>query len=196
MYDYLKGKVARKAPSELVLDVQGIGFLITVTSRTLEQLPDVGSEGQVFVHMHQVENEAPRLYGFSASLDRQVFRLVIGVSKIGPAAAMSLLTSFDASDIVFFIAEEHVDQLTQAKGIGKKTAERMVLELKENFAKLAHATLPKRSAALVPQLEADLLKLLVGMGFTARDAQEKARKTVQANPDADLETLIRAAFEN
>lgn len=196
MFDYLQGTVERLGASEVVLDVHGVGYLVHGTPRLLGGLPTAGESTRLYVHMHQLENEAPRLFGFANHLERQVFRLLIGVSKIGPAVALALLARFEAVDVVSIVAEDRAAELTQAKGVGKKTAERIVLELQDKFLQLSKEALPAaKSGAPLSSLESDLLRVLLGLDFNPRDARARARQLVESHPGEDLESLLRHAFE-
>lgn len=195
MFEYLAGKLVEKAPSHVVIDVGGVGYFVHCCERIARSWKALDSPIKAYIHAHHVEGEVPRLYGFAESFERRIFRLLIGISKVGPMAAMGLLATFRAEEIVSIVVRGDGAQLTRAKGIGKKTADRLVLELRESFQKLAQEA--GVASKLVPgtPIADDLLHVLIGLGFQRKDSEAIVAELVPAHPDADLETLLRLAMQ-
>jgi Holliday junction DNA helicase RuvA len=195
VFEYFEGRLAEKTPSHVVIDVGGVGYFVHTCERIARALPQTGERAKLWVHPHHVEGEVPRLYGFAETFERRVFRLLIGISKVGPTAAMGLLASFRAEEIVTAVVRGEGALLTRAKGVGKKTADRLVLELRESFQKIAHEAGVGSKLAPGTPLSEDLLHVLLGLGFQRKDAEVVVAELVSANPGADLETLLRLAMQ-
>lgn len=196
MYDYLAGTLVEKTPSHVVIDVGGVGFFLHTPGRLADELPPTGEAAKLWVHPHHVEGEFGRLYAFERPFDRRVFRLLIGISKVGPTAALALLTAFRSEEIASAIVRGDGALLTRAKGIGRKTADRLVLELREAFEKLAsNAGLPNTPPTPAGRMAQDLLHVLIGLGYGRKEAETLVDDVVPKHPDADLETLIRYAIQ-
>lgn len=195
MLEYLHGQIAEKTPSHVVIDVGGVGYFVHTCERIARALPKAGERAKLWLHPHHVEGEVPRLYGFAETFERRVFRLLIGISKVGPAAAMGLLATFRAEEIVSAVVRGESAVLTRAKGIGRKTADRLVLELRESFEKIAHEAGVGSKLAPGTKLADDLLHVLLSLGFVRKDAEEVVAELMAAHPDADLETLLRLAMQ-
>jgi Holliday junction DNA helicase RuvA len=167
MISFLRGRVLSKAANYLILDVHDVGFQIFAGENFLNDLR-VGSETEIFTH-HQVREEASDLYGFKTLEDLELFELLLTVSGIGPKSALGVLTMASPADIKEAIIRGDANLLTKVSGIGKKTAERLVLELKSKVIRAGGATLTANSAALTGSDEIDALMTL---GYSLSEARE------------------------
>jgi Holliday junction DNA helicase RuvA len=192
MYDFLRGTVRTKLPTEVVLEAGGVGYKLAVPVSTSAALPPAGQEVMLLVHMHQRQDDAPRLFGFGSVDERRMFLLLLKVSGVGPAMGVQILSGATIPELVAAIREGDTKSLQRFKGIGKRLSERIVVELREAIDDLATADAPA-GAADTPM--ADAQSALVSLGYSAHEAEkavDRARKAVGA--DAGLEALIKAAL--
>ncbi len=191
MYDYLEGKLAARGPARLVLDVHGIGFELSVplTSSFSEREPL-----RVFVHQVVREDEH-RLYGFPDAGTRDLFRLLLTVRGVGPAAALGLLSGLPAAELVAAIRGSDVRKLTTIKGIGKKTAEQLLLDLREKILSFsAGSKAGSVGRTLTDQGAEDAVAALLGIGFSEKEARKAVERAVAEVGGADVELLVRTAL--
>lgn len=195
MIGFLRGRVIEKQPNRVLVDVQGVGYDVHVPLSTYYQIGEAGAEVSLRVHTH-VREEALQLFGFATDLERQLFERLIGVSGIGPKLAVSLLSGMDARDLLGCVQRGDVARLTGIPGIGKKTAERIVLELKDRVAQLGAPPPDAPGSAPAPEdrLRDDLHSALQNLGYH-RPLVEKAVEAVLA-PDASptFEQALKAAL--
>ncbi len=193
MIAFLRGTVAEAMPQCLVLDVNGVGYEVQVPLSTFDQINPM--EGQVVTlktHLHIREN-AQVLYGFATDAERDIFRLLIErVSGIGPATAISILSGLNVSSFKAAVAAGDVQAIARAKGVGKKTAERIVLELKDKVG-LA-ATWEAQQQGTTSPSAADAELALVALGFKQVEARKALKTLLKDNPQADTDELIRGAL--
>lgn len=167
MIAFLRGKLASKAYDYVVLDVSGVGFKIMLSGQSVSRLPEIGTEIQLLTKMIVKEDDVA-LYGFQNATEQNVFERLISVSGIGPKAALSILSSYSAEEVIEIIASQDSVRMQKAPGIGKKTASRIILELKDVFAQvggdLSSQTPSVSTSALQGAREA-----LLSMGFTSTE---------------------------
>jgi len=193
MIERLRGVVVAKAADGVVIDVGGVGFRLETSAVTLRDVPAVGTEMTVFTHLN-VREDALQLYGFSSEEERELFRLFIGVSKIGPKLALAALSCRRASDLKRALALGDVALFASVPGIGKKTAERLILELREKV-----GTIPGWPAAAAGGLDdvgagGDLplaRAALMELGFTLQEADGLL---VGMEPGLSVEDMVRKAL--
>jgi holliday junction DNA helicase RuvA len=192
MIAHLRGKLLGKHPNQAVVETGGVGYDVTISVPTFSDLPDVGSEVALHVHTH-VREDAIALYGFLRPREKQLFEKLITVSGIGPKLAITILSGMPADEMVEAIRGNDVGRLTRIPGIGKKTAERMVLELRD---KLASAEAEQvAAAAAVSPVEEDVVSALVNLGYQ-RAAAERALGSVAKNGQSSgsFDRLFRQAL--
>jgi holliday junction DNA helicase RuvA len=185
---FLRGMIVEKGADRVVIDVGGVGYLVQVSLHTLAQLPQTGSEAHVLVHAHQAQDAPMALFGFASEDERDLFELLIGVHQVGPKLAQQILSGMEASELVTAIAAGNVAKLRAIKGVGPKTAERVVMELKGKV----HAARPSAATPQAPQ-HPDVVEALVGLGYKAAEA-EKAVMAV-APRAATPDQLLREALK-
>lgn len=194
MIERLTGTVAAKTSEGVVIDVGGVGFFLEVSAVTFRDIPPVGEQATVFVHLH-VREEALQLYGFSTEEERELFRLFLGVSKIGPRLALAALSCRRAPDLKRALALGDVALFSSVPGIGKKTAERLVLELREKVGEVGLGGAGAgRPGAGVPTEEGSLAlarAALIELGYSALEAD---RLLAALDPARPVEDLIREAL--
>ncbi|MGE0592972.1 MAG: Holliday junction branch migration protein RuvA [Vicinamibacterales bacterium] len=193
MIAFLRGRVLDKQPHRIVVDVSGVGYEVHVPLSTFYEIGDEGADVALRVHTH-VREDALLLYGFITQLEQQVFERLIAVSGIGPRLAVGVLSGIGAPELVGAIERSDVARLTLIPGIGKKTAERLVLELKDRLSQLAlpaAASRPEVSPA--DRLRADLMSALQNLGYP-RNLAERAVQAALADGEGAFEPALRGAL--
>lgn len=194
----LTGRLAYKTPSCITLDIQGVGYEVFIPLSTYYALPDLNESVTLSVHTH-IREDAIQLFGFLTSSEKEVFVLLIGISGIGPRLALSMLSTMSVSDIISAIQAGDVEKLATVPGIGKKSAGRISLELKDKIEKLRliPTKLPDSSLSSSSRLQDDALSALVNLGYRAAEAKEVLKRIVHSRPDlASLKDLIREALKD
>lgn len=188
MFAHLRGTVARIDANIVVLDVGGVGYRVSVPVTTLTQLPKIGETTLIHIHTLVREDEIS-LYGFAQIDDQRIFELLIGVSGIGPKVALSILSTMDAATLSQAVIGEDTKTLIRIPGLGIKTAQRLVLELKDKMAKFA---LEQRAGAQTsklllkpaePDVFDDVVEGLVNLGYNRNDARKAAERALKEIPD-------------
>lgn len=194
MYAYLKGRVADKGQKELVLDVGGVGYQLSVSMTTLQETPPAGETMKVFTYL-SVREDAMELFGFATQEEKSMFLKLLGVSGIGPKLALAILGAMPLRDLTLAIVMGDVTALSRAPGVGKKTAQRIALELKERISQDDLAAAPVSGTAFTPQQEdaaTEALSALQALGYTAAEAA-RAIQQVRGQSDSPNE-LVRLAL--
>jgi Holliday junction DNA helicase RuvA len=196
MISYLKGILTKKSPTEIIIDVGGVGYSVNISLSTYEQLSEINSEVFILTH-HHIREDAQVLYGFSGENERDIFRMLIGVSGIGPKMAQTILSGIRPDELIRTISAGAISSLTAVPGVGKKTAERLILELKDKVGKIEGSDkiidLPNTSSSI----RAEALTALVSLGFS-RDKAEQSLRGVLNNAgikNLSVEELIKRALQ-
>lgn len=190
MIAHLRGKLLVKHPNQAIVEVGGVGYDVVITVPTFSELPGAGSEVSLHVHTH-VREDVIALYGFLRTAEKSLFEKLLTVSGIGPKLAVTILSGMPADEMVNAIRGGDVARLTRIPGIGKKTAERMVLELRD---KLPQATSPEVVAPTLSAVEEDVISALVNLGYQ-RVAAEKVLAAVAAKEKfGGFDALFRSAL--
>lgn len=197
MIALLRGSLIEKHPSRVVVDVGGVGYDVQVPLSTFYGLGEPGSTVVLRIHTHVREDQIA-LFGFSTPLEQDLFERLIAISGIGPKLGLAVLSGIEPADLVRAIRVQDVARLTKIPGVGKKTAERIGLELKD---RLPHAVVEAPGPAAVPgrpedQLRDDLLSALVNLGYQAAAAEKAIDRVVKAGPDAGFEQALRDALRS
>ncbi len=198
MYQYLSGRLAEKTAASAVIDVQGIGYSVQIPLSTFTELPELGQSVKLLTHF-VVREDAQVLYGFFAEEERQVFRLLLSVSGVGPKIALTVLSGITLSELKRAIIDGDLVVLTAVPGIGKKTAERLVVELREKIVaedkKGGVSALSKMTSQDV-RVD-DSLQALIELGYRKQNAQEAIRKAVKTleGEKYSVPDLIRASLK-
>ena len=192
MYAYLQGKFTYKSPAQVNVDVNGIGFEVNISLNTYSQIQQL-KEGKLFIQL-QVKEDAHVLYGFFEKVEKDMFLMLTSVSGVGAATARMMLSSLKPEEINTAIRQGNVKLLESVKGIGKKSAERLILELKDKAGKLsAEGT---EITGMGNSLEKDALNALIALGITRSQAEQSIRKILLAEPtELLLEDLIKKALK-
>jgi Holliday junction DNA helicase RuvA len=193
MIAMLRGTLVEKHPNQVILDVGGVGYDVIVPISTFSKLSDAGGETKLRIHTH-VREDALLLYGFLTLDEKNLFEKLIGVSGIGPGLAIKVLSGMDAADLLTAIRRNEVERLVRIPGVGKKTAERMILELRDKLP----APAGEESTPAQPSLSAldeDILSALFNLGCARPAAEAAVRKARAAGAPDSFEPLFRKALE-
>ena len=195
MIAFLQGILVEKEPAYVVMDVGGVGYEVFIPLSSYERLPAVNTACRMLIYDH-VREDLHALYGFMTAEERRMFLLLINVSGIGPKLAMTALSGLSVRDLKAAVAQADVKRLSMVSGIGKKTAERIVLELKDKLG--AGESMEAVTGGAAPTEEnlrmRDAILALVSLGYKQADAQDLVRRVASATPDASLEELVRKAL--
>lgn len=194
MIDFVSGKLFSKKPTSAVVDVGGVGYRVDIPTSTFEALPAKGEPVRLITH-HHVREDAVLLYGFSTDAERDVFEMMIAVSGVGPKLALAALSAMRPGEIRDRILEGDAAMLTRIPGVGRKTAERMIVELRDRFEKMAPDFEPGAPRSPESTFRADALAALEALGLSRTAADKAVRAVLQANgPVSSAEELIRLAL--
>jgi holliday junction DNA helicase RuvA len=200
MIAHLRGVLIENELDSIVVDVAGIGYQVLISAATLGQLPPVGSETRVHVHSHYVADEPLRLYGFADPNERRLFQTLIGVQGVGPRVALAILAGLPPEELVRAISGGDVARLTQIKGVGRKIAERLTVELREKIVALPAAGRPGTAVAAPARSPVpsgplgDVYGALVALGYKPGEFEALLAEMDTARPTADLVRQALAAL--
>ena len=187
MIAYLRGRLIEKEPARLVVDVNGVGYEVFVPLTTFSAMPDRGGEVTIDIHTH-VREDIIALYGFSSRRERIIFEKLIGISGIGPKLAVTILSGGSVDDLATAIKRSDLPRLTSIPGVGKKTAERIVVELKDKLQDFAEA--PAKSS-----VEADVLSALENLGYARAISEAVVRRAVDGDEKVAFEVLFKRTLQ-
>lgn len=202
MISFVRGKAVDMTEASVIVETGGIGFEIFMTGNALSRI-SLGEEVKIHTYF-QVREDAMQLFGFSGKDDLQMFKLLLGVNGVGPKAALGILSGLTADELRFAVLSDDVKTLSKAPGIGKKTAQKLILELKDKLTlteafelKLSHEQQEAASAAPGGMTEAkqEAVEALVALGYSSTDALRAVRGAAEAVPD-DVESILKAALKN
>jgi Holliday junction DNA helicase RuvA len=187
----LKGTLVDKAPNRVIVDVGGVGYEVLVPLSTFYGLGEPGAGVALRVHTH-VREDVIALYGFASAIELELFERLIAINGIGPKLALAVLSGIDPGDLVRAIRAQDVARLTRIPGVGKKTAERIGLELKDRLSTVLQSA-PTAAADAEPgdRLRDDLLSALINLGYQRQAAEKAIDAAVRKMPDAPFEQLLR-----
>lgn len=196
MIAHLTGTLRDKQVQRLIVDVGGVGYDVHVPLSTFYDVGEPGAPVSLRIHTH-VREEAIQLFGFGTALEQQLFERLISISGIGPKVALSVLSGIEPSELVRAVRGSDLGRLTSIPGVGRKTAERMVVELKDKFAKLgADAVSTDPGAAAVNDVRDDLLSALGNLGYQRAAAEKAVEKVLQKSTSRDFEALLRDVLKS
>jgi Holliday junction DNA helicase RuvA len=190
---HVEGTVAEKRDGAVVVDVNGVGYLLHVSQACLATLPPAGSRARLRTYTH-VREDALDLFGFATAEEEAVFRELIGVKNVGPRAAQNILSGIEPRELAAAVAQGDVARLTKVPGVGKKTAERLVVELKEKLVALAGEASPRAGKDLGPVGE-QLQQALVGLGYRPQQAAQAVDALAGSAKGRGLDELLREALK-
>ena len=194
MIGYLRGQLLRKAPQEVLVDVGGVGYRLHVPVSTFYRLGEPGSEVRLHVHTH-VREDSLALFGFATNTEQALFERLIGVAGVGPRVALSVLSGIEADELAAALRHGDLARLTRIPGVGRKTAERLVVELKDKVS----ALLPAAESAVVEPasgVKSDLVSALANLGYSRTDAEKAAEHALRQDGEGRFEDLLRRTLRD
>ena len=194
MIGQLRGRLAEKRPNQVLVDVGGVGYLVQVPLSTYAALGELHTEVTLLIHTH-VREDALALYGFVSAREKHFFEMLLSASGVGPSLALKILSGMSVEELVPAIRGSDLMRLTKIPGVGRKTAERMVVELKDRLEIMAIEA--ERPVAASPAgVEADVISALVNLGYDGRTAESAVGEAKRAAGTANFEKLLRAALQS
>ncbi|MHB8058314.1 MAG: Holliday junction branch migration protein RuvA [Desulfuromonadaceae bacterium] len=195
MIALLTGLIAHKSPDHIIIDVQGVGYRVHIPFSTYYELPEEGGAASLHIHT-SVREDAILLYGFRTRLEKSFFQLLIAVSGVGPKLARDILSNIQPGPLAQALAQGDLNMLSTIPGIGRKTAERLVLELKEKVAKLDLSSLPISGARRLPaeDVAEDVISALLNLGYKEPHVR-KALATLDVTGDISVEGLLKQVLK-
>jgi Holliday junction DNA helicase RuvA len=197
MIALLRGTLLEKHPNQVIVEASGVGYDVLIPISTYSALPETGAEVRLRIYTH-VREDALALFGFLTSEEKTIFEKLISVSGIGPSLAVKVLSGMSTADLIPAIRNGSVEHLVRIPGVGRKTAERIVLELKDKLEGLDATPVPglaARPAATLSPLEQDVLSALLNLGCNRAAAEAAVRKAKSAGAPAEFEPLFRKSLE-
>ena len=194
MIAHLSGTLLAKHATSVVVDVGGVGYEVTIPVTTFYDLGDVKTQVSLRIYTH-VREEALQLFGFRTERERELFTLLISVSGIGPTLAIKILSGLAAGDLTLAIRRGEVEKLVKVPGVGKKTAERMVLELRDKLPAPSGGEPGAPAAEALSPIDQDVLSALLNLGCLRPQAEAAVRKARSGVTSAEFEPLFRRALE-
>ncbi len=194
MIAWLSGKVVSKKPSHVILDTGGVGYLVFISLPTYYSLPDTGADLSLHIHTY-VKEDAIQLFGFSSLVEQEIFDLLIGVNKIGPKLAITILSGISAAELVEAVRDKDTARLSAIPGVGKKTSERLILELCDKLQEIAGEIGGYGEVeSATTGVGGDAVDALVTLGYKKPEARKAVKAGMAQSPDAALEEIIRLAL--
>ena len=199
MIAYLQGIVAGITDTKVILDVNHIGFQVFMSSRDIQAMPGQGEEARIYTYLN-VKEDAMQLYGFLSQDDLDVYKLLLNVSGIGPKGGLGILSAMTADDLRFAVLSEDAKSIAKAPGIGAKTAQKLILELKDKlnledaFEKKLENTAAASVKAGLDDAKSEAVQALVALGYSNSDALKSVRKA-EITSDMDTETILKLALK-
>ena len=197
MIAQVTGKILHLSPTAVVLDVQGIGYEVHIPLSTFERLGPVQSAATLFTHLH-VREDAMLLYGFATTLEREMFRLLLSVSGIGPKIALGILSGIQSEELQQHIARGNAAALTSVPGVGRKTAERMILELRDKIGKISGPNVTSDGTRSQSDIRNEALTAMISLGFSRAAAEGAIRSALQelSGKDYSIQELLKLALRS
>ena len=199
MYSYIKGQLVEIEEDKIVVEAGGIGYNIYTTGQTFQYLPPVGENVKVYTYLH-LREDIMMLYGFLSKDELKVFKLLLGVNGIGPKGALAILSVMTTDDLRFAVLGDDAKAIAKAPGVGAKTEQRLILELKDKLKledafeqKLSHVQ--AETTTNVNGVKNEAVQALVALGYSSSEAL-KAMNGIELTPDMEVEDLLKAALKN
>lgn len=195
MYYYLKGLLSEKYPTTIVVDCTGVGYELFVPLSTYDKLPEVGKEVTILVHYTFNESDGVRLFGFFTEEEKKLFRQLINISKVGPKLALSVLSGLSVKDLIRAVQIGDVKLISTIHGIGKKSAERLVIELKDKVGNISTSMLDNDLSDTNSEMILDAETALLTLGYKRYDIRKIISKLVKEKDYSTSEEITKAAIK-
>lgn len=196
MIAHLRGKLISKNPNKVIIEAAGVGYEVTIPVSTFYELTAQGTEVGLHIYTH-VREDSLALFGFRTEREKILFERLISVSGIGPKLAITILSGLEMEELIAAIRKGDVTKLTHIPGVGRKTAERLIVELKEKLSRLALAETETEPIAVMPAasgIEEDVISALVNLGYAEPAAARAVREARPESPNGDFEQLLKSSL--
>ena len=193
MITFIKGKLIEKTPTNAIIEANGIGYFLNISLNTYSKIPDTENV-LLYTHLY-IREDAHTLFGFVNTLEREIFKLLISVSGVGPSIARTMLSSMTSEQIQQAIATEDIPTIKTVKGIGAKTAQRVIIDLKDKILK-TYAISENSLTSSYNTIKEEALSALEVLGYSKRQVDKLVQKIMQETPNISLEKLIKQALKN
>jgi Holliday junction DNA helicase RuvA len=194
MIGQIRGRLAEKRPNQILVDVGGVGYIVQVPLSSYAALGELHTEVTLLIHTH-VREDALALYGFVSSREKHLFEMLLSASGVGPSLALKILSGMNVEELVPAIRGNDLGRLTKIPGVGRKTAERMVVELKDKLDAVVLES-QKPSTASPAGVEADVISALVNLGYDSRAAESAVNEAKREAGASNFEKLLRSALQS
>lgn len=191
MYDYFKGQITELTPTYAVIECGGVGYLMMISLQTFSEL-EQQSSATLYAHLYNLPNDLPVLYGFGSKKERQVFRLLVGVSGVGGNTARTILSTFNPHELKHIITSRDVVRLKSVKGLGVKTSEKVIIELID---KISNIEIEGAAADVDTGLAIEAVSALQMLGFNKAASEKVVNNVMKANPDSTIENIIKLSLK-
>ena len=191
MIAYLTGKIISKKPTKIILDVNGVGYLVNISITTFEKISESTDVVSLFIYT-SVKEDAIDLYGFSSESEKEMFELLISVNGIGPKLAQSILSGIQIDDLQEAIKTGNLSRIIATPGIGRKTGERLIVELRDKVDSIAEGI--DRAAGGSYTIKSDAVAALTNLGYNQKNAEKIVRDVLSGEPNISIEDLIKKAL--
>lgn len=198
MISRISGTLVSRTPTDVVIDVHGVGYALSIPLSTYEALGDAGTEATLWTHLH-VREDVLQLYGFATEQERELFRILLGVNGIGPKMAQGILSGISAAELKNHIASGNAGALTAIPGVGRKIAERLIVELRDRIGRLEPSSaLLAGASGDQSRVRSEALLALTALGFQRAAAEKALRDALLESRDAEasVETLVKASLRH
>ncbi|MCX7874975.1 MAG: Holliday junction branch migration protein RuvA [Melioribacteraceae bacterium] len=190
MIGFIKGKVINKKPTKILIDVNGVGYLLNISINTFEKINEQ-EEISLYTHLHVREDQL-ELFGFYTEAEKEMFELLISVSGIGPKSAQGILSGIQIDDLKEALKTSNISRLISIPGIGRKTAERLMIELRDKVDNIS----VEKSSLVSGNIRNDAVAALVNLGYNQKVSERIVRAILDIKPNSTIEDLIREALNN
>ncbi|MBI5020671.1 MAG: Holliday junction branch migration protein RuvA [Ignavibacteriales bacterium] len=197
MISHLRGKLVQKSPTEITIDVNGVGYHVHIPLSTFEKIEKLNGDVVILTHMH-VREDAMILFGFATEAERDIFRLLISVSGIGPKIAQGILSGIGTNDLREAILLGNIEALTSISGVGRKTAERIILELRSKLGKIEFTEQAVTPTSQQLKSRSEAIIALMSLGFNRTSAEQTLRAVLieSTNKELSVEEMIKKALHH
>jgi Holliday junction DNA helicase RuvA len=196
MYEFIRGKMVQSTPSKAIVDVGGVGYGLVISIKTFQKLPNIGTE-VFFYALHIVREDGHYLYGFLTLDDKKLFEQLISINGIGPKTAIGILGHVDIGDFQMAVVQGNAALLAKVPGIGKKTSERIIIELKDKFTNSSSSGVSLPSGAQGNSVVADAISALINLGYHPLEAQKAIKKVLSLHEkEPTVSELISGALRS
>lgn len=193
MIGYITGKIISKKPTQSLIDVNGIGYLVNTSINTFEQLSNEGEIVSLYTYL-AVKEDSLTLFGFFTITEKELFEILISINGVGPKLAQGVLSGISADEFKDAIVNRNISRLVAIPGVGKKTAERMMVELRDKIDKVSESESNLTSTSFT--IKDDAVAALIGLGYNQKTADKIIRNIIGSNPQIGLEELIKESLKN